>query len=189
MPKSWRTDTFMSGMPGTPAWAWAGISLGSGCLCGGRRYRRTGGATRYVLAGSSDEASLLQIVISLYDFAQLVFGPFVSAVGVGVVALNQLLEPGLDLESLGGWTEIQGLQRFQLQRLQGPPRLRCPVYPPIEEVVRIAEAAAVPAGMDRTILRTMRRGIRAHFPGRPMAREAVLLVCLDLGVAHARKVV
>ena len=100
MPKSWRTDTFMSGMPGTPAWAWAGMSfrfrmffqvLGRQC--------RTGSANDRELPSvpASDEASLLQIVISLDDFAQLVLGPLVAAIGVGVVALDQLLEPGLDL--------------------------------------------------------------------------------------------
>ena len=46
---------------------------------------------------ASDEASLLQIVIGLDDFAQLVLGARVAAIGVGVVALNQLLEARLDL--------------------------------------------------------------------------------------------
>src|SRR5262245_6240514 len=98
MPNSWRTDTFMSGMPGTPAWAWAGISFRfrMSCRCSAPLPHRRGYSLGLSLA-TSDEASLLQIVISLDDFAQLVFGPFVSAVGVRVVALDQLLEPGLDL--------------------------------------------------------------------------------------------
>ena len=100
MPKSWRTDTFMSGMPGTPAWAWAGIAIGFRMLLPvpaevaapdrpkDNEYRRL---------QASDEASLLQIVISLDDFAQPVLGPLIPAIGVGMVALYQFLELGLDL--------------------------------------------------------------------------------------------
>src|SRR6266853_735700 len=103
MPNSWRTDTFMSGRPGTPAWAWAGISFRfrMSCRCSALLPHRRGLLAR-TLAVTSDEASLFQIVISLDDFAQLVFGPFVSAIGVRVVALDQLLEPGLDLVALRG---------------------------------------------------------------------------------------
>src|SRR5215831_2259129 len=101
MPNSWRTDTFMSGRPGTPAWAWAGISFGSGCIAG-----IGAAADRQVLlaalAAASDQPSLFQIVISLDDFTQLVFGPFVPTVGVRMVALDQLLEPRLDLLAFGG---------------------------------------------------------------------------------------
>ena len=53
--------------------------------------------------------SLLQIVISLDDFAQLVLGPFVPPVGVGVVTLHQLLEPGLDLVAVGARSSNRAL--------------------------------------------------------------------------------
>src|SRR4029079_2159748 len=177
----------MSGMPGTPAWAWAGISFGSGCLCRGRHRCRTGGAG--TIAVTSDEASLLQIVISLDDFAQLVLGPFVPPVGVGVVSFHQFLEPGLDLETLGGGRQIEGLERFQLQRPERPARLAGTGSAPGEKLVRIAKATAVSAGVDYAVPGAVGPGIGTHFPGRTVAGEAVLLVGLDLGIAHAGEVV
>ena len=89
-----------------------------------------------------DEPSLLQIVISLDDFAQLVFGPFVPPVGVGVMALDQLLEARLDLVPLGPARQIEGFQRFQLERPEGPALLVGSAGAPAEEAVRVGEAAA-----------------------------------------------
>ena len=80
---------------------WHIVSV-SGCLAGARRLapHRIGYSLELGWQ-ASDEPSLLQIVISLDDFAQLVFGPFVPPVGVGVVAFDQLLEPRLDLVAVG----------------------------------------------------------------------------------------
>src|SRR5690349_2239161 len=154
MPKSWRTDTFMSGMPDTPAWAWAGISIISGSCC--RRQPqplhrigqdelciRCGGPLPYASEeGTSDEARLLEIVIGLDDFPQLVLGPLVTPVGVGVMPLHQLLEAGLDPLAVGALIEAERLQRLALQRLQSPRRLRL-VTPQLasEKPVRIGKSA------------------------------------------------
>jgi hypothetical protein len=64
----------------------------------------------------SNQSSLLEIVISLDDFAQLVLGPFVPPVGVGVMAFDQLLEPRLDLLAGGAGAQIEGFERLELQR-------------------------------------------------------------------------
>src|SRR5262245_40224929 len=108
MPNSWRTDTVMSGMPGTPAWAWAGIALGFRMffLLHGRVMPR-----RMALQGLqpvSDEPSLLQIVIGLDNFAQLILRARIAAVQVGVMTFHQLLEAGLDLLLGGGGAEVEG---------------------------------------------------------------------------------
>src|SRR5687767_10658607 len=106
----------MSGRPGTPAWAWAGISRGfrmAGPVLGTCPHRRDYSLELGRLA--SDEPGLLQIVISLDDFAQLVFGPFVPTVGVGVVAFDQLLETRLDLVPVRRRRQIERFERLELQ--------------------------------------------------------------------------
>src|SRR5262245_42785726 len=103
MPTSWRTDTFRSGMPGTPAWAWAGISRRFRMFFLVRPVRPRGMAQ---LQPVSNEPSLFQIVIGLDNFAQLVLRPRIAPIGVGVMALHQLLEPGFDLLARGRRTEI-----------------------------------------------------------------------------------
>src|SRR6185503_11594822 len=124
MPNSWRTDTFMSGRPGTPAWAWAGISFGFRmfCRCSATGAHRIGYSLELGWQ-ASDQSSLLEIVISLDDFAQLVLGPFVPPIGVGVVAFDQLLEPRLDLVAACAGAQIEGFEGFQLQGLQRAPLL------------------------------------------------------------------
>ena len=121
MPKSWRTDTFMSGRPGTPAWAWAGMSLRFRMVVAGARHvHAAGSATRCELPSLAGlrRGRLLQIVIGLDDFAQLVLGPLVAAVGVGMVALHQLLEPRLDLDRGPRRPADRALPATSLQRLQ-----------------------------------------------------------------------
>src|SRR5262245_4108932 len=43
--------------------------------------------------------------------------------------------------------------------------------------------------MAHAVARAMRPRVRAHLPGRPVAGDAILLVGLDIGVAHALEVV
>ena len=110
-----------------------GLGLGahvawcSGWLAGARHVRRTVVTTSIELGRSaSDEPCLFQIVIGLDDFAQLVLGALVAAVGVGVVAFDQLLEARLDLGLRRRRREIERIQRLWLQRLEGvaPPAPR-----------------------------------------------------------------
>src|SRR5262245_39281792 len=124
----------MSGMPGTPAWVWAGISFISGScgrcgpllphLIGQGEFRRCGRPR----ASVSDEARLLEIVIGLDDFPQLVLGPLVAPVGVWVVPLHQLLEAGFDPLAVGAFIQVQGLKRLALQRPE--PARRCRLLTP-----------------------------------------------------------
>src|SRR5215470_4082888 len=165
----------MSGRPGTPAWAWAGISFGSGCRAG---IGATAGRQGYSLAVSSasDQPSLFEIVISLDDFAQLVFGPFVPTVGVGMVTLDQLLEPSLDLVAFGTHGQVEGFERLSLQRLQRPPLGLPAARAPGEEIMGIGEAPRKAARLAHALLRAVRPGVCTHPPRRPMARHAVLLI-------------
>jgi hypothetical protein len=49
------------------------------------------------LQPASNEPSLLEIVIGLDNFAQLILRARIPAIGIRVVALDQLLEAALDL--------------------------------------------------------------------------------------------
>ena len=147
-------------------------------------------------ARPSDEPRLLQIVIGLDDLAQLLLRRTVAAVAVGMVALDQFLEPGLDLlarrlsrqaqrlaatcapaasacgwplgSALGGWRPAMRRTARGLAGLGKPRRFRRPRLP-----------SRVP----------LRPGVGANLPGRPVAGQGVLLEGLDVGVLHAVEVV
>src|SRR5215813_3489938 len=63
----------------------------------------------------------LQIIIRLDDLAQLILGGAVAAVGVGMMALHQLLEARLDLAALGVGLEPERMQRLALGVAHGAP--------------------------------------------------------------------
>src|SRR5262245_60080902 len=137
------------------------------------------------LRPTSDEPSLLEIVISLDDFAQLVLGPLVAAVGVRMVALHQLLEAGLDLGAIGALGQVESLERLQLQWLQ-PAAFTVALGAPGKKCVRVLEPATqpVPVAAWRAL-----PGVRACFPGRAMANDGVLLERLYIGRAPPFEVV
>src|SRR5215510_2669070 len=136
--------------------------------------------------GTSDEARLLEIVIGLDDFPQLVLGPLVTPVGVGVMALHQLLEAVLDLVAVSALTEPQRLQRFLLQGLESAHRLGL-VAPetPLEESVRIDERATEGA----LFLGTLGITVGSGAPSRPVADDGIFLEGLDLRRAPTLEVV
>ena len=72
--------------------------------------------------GRSNETRLLEVIIGLYDLAQLVFGAPVAAIGIRMVPLHQLLEPPLDLRRQRRFCQIQGLERLALERFERPAR-------------------------------------------------------------------
>src|SRR5688572_22748942 len=76
--------------------------------------------------GRSNETRLFEVIIGLYDLAQLVFGAAVPAVRVGVVALHEFLETSFDLRSHRSFRKIQRLERLALERLEGPARSLAP---------------------------------------------------------------
>src|SRR5215813_12440393 len=146
----------------------------------------TGSAKRvvpYVLA-ASNEPSLLEIVIGLDDFTQLVLGPLVAAVSIGVVLLHELLEAGLDLRAIYTLVQAQRFEGLALQRPQparglgsNPARTAC------KKGMRILEGVVQP------VIAPLPRPRRAGLPGRPMADDGILLERLHLGVAPAIEVV
>ena len=62
---------------------------------------------------NSAESGLLEVIIGLDDLAQLVFRGAIPAIGVGVMAFHQLLEPRLDVGAGGvrrpGTAAVAGL--------------------------------------------------------------------------------
>src|ERR1700724_3642208 len=74
----------------------------------------------------SRHSRLLQIVIGLDNLAQLVRGTRVSAIGIGGVNLNQLLEASLDLDARCAVPQVERLQALALERPQSTALLgRC----------------------------------------------------------------
>src|SRR5262245_14801348 len=98
----------MSGSPGPPAWAWARMSFRVRVFPVLGTHAAPGGLTKFqVWQSSLRQPSLLEIVIGLDDFAQLVLRARIAAVGIGMVALDQLLEARLDLGLRGRPGQIE----------------------------------------------------------------------------------
>src|SRR5215467_2567139 len=133
----------------------------------------------------------LQIIIRLDDLAQLVLGGAIAAVGVGMMALHQLLEARLDRGTLGVGLEPEGVQRLALgiahrAALRLLPRVgrARPTAELAEHAERIVGAlvAEEPA---RARLAGSLAAHHAHLPGRAMAGDRVLLIARDRVLAHA----
>src|SRR5262249_41106848 len=135
---------------------------------------------------ASDEARLLEIVIGLDDFPQLVLGPLVTPVGIGVMALHQLLEAVLDGGAIRTLGEVQRLQRLLLQGLQSARRFGLVAAKALlEKGVRIREGATEAA----LFLGTMDVAGSPGAPSRPVADDGILLEGLHLRRAPALEVV
>src|SRR5580700_8695362 len=130
-----------------------------------------------------------QIVVRLDDLTQAVLVRSVAAVGVGVMALHQDLELGLDVGRAGVGFKSEGIEGLALGVAHrpafrggplalGPPRPRAQVA---EHPERIGRAAlAEPA---RVAVRLA--AVHPHLPGGAMAGDGLLLILGDRVVAHA----
>src|SRR5947209_15843833 len=121
MPKTLRTDTFRSGGPAT-AGASASEPVSTFMNPPGRAARAAGknepySRSRLRRKGASDQLLAAQKIVSLDDLAQFLLRRTVAAVGVGVMALHQILVARLDrcLRRIG--VEVQRMQRLQRQRI------------------------------------------------------------------------
>src|SRR5262245_57435046 len=192
MPNSWRTDTFRSGMPGTPAWAWAGIGL---------RFRmfflERGLISRRGMALGlqpvSNEPSLLEIVIGLDNFAQLILRARIPAIGIGVVTLHQLLEAALDLLPGGFRTKIEGFEGLQFQGLEPAPglarRCRSALTAPHKKRMGVMRRPSSVARCSHAIAGAVCPSVGTRPPGRPVSDHALFLVGFDVAIAHAFEVI
>src|SRR5215470_2828186 len=142
----------------------------------------------------SAKTSRLQIFISLDDLAQPIFGRAIAAIGVRVMALHQHLEAQLDL---GG-----GCSRVEPKRVERPAlgvaddtaltpaqalvfgtgTVRAKMAKQVEWIVDIIEMRLEPR---RIGSRRRATPVHAHFPGRPVADDRLLLVAGDVVLAHA----
>src|SRR5918995_5802137 len=136
MPKTWRTDTFMSGRPGTasgagPVWV-AGASMKASLSLRVRALRQANrrrpvraflkqGADRTQFHGcpnagaaggfvASAQAGGLEGVVRLDDVAQALLEGAVAAVGVGVESLHQRLVLRLDAGGVRRLVEAEHVQ-------------------------------------------------------------------------------
>src|SRR5947208_17119322 len=104
MPNSWRTDTFRSGGPATSETS-AGDAVATfmnpprpphrkrgPSLISAEPYKRS----RRREKAASDQLLAAQKIVGLDDLAQFLLRRAVAAVGVGMVALDQVLVAGLD---------------------------------------------------------------------------------------------
>src|SRR5262249_56192391 len=98
------------------------------------------------LREQSAQASGLEVVVGLDDLGQLVLAGAVAAVGIGVVALHQELEPCLDLGPLRVRVETEGVERLAFD---------------------VAQRAALPAVAARTPLAAELRVDAERIVGRP----------------------
>src|ERR1700732_500135 len=134
-----------------------------------------------------------QIVIRLNDFPQFAFRGAVAAIGVGVMALDQLFKPALDL--------LFGGLRFEPERIQclalgiahhtrlwrAPLKFRllgCCLKSP-KHAERIIGAFRAQSGGVRAPARPA--AIHPHFPGWAMPYDCVLLVPGDVVGSHTGK--
>src|SRR6266852_3592664 len=132
-----------------------------------------------------------KIIIRLDDLDQAILGGTVAAIGVGMVLLHQRLVFRLDVFQRGFRAQPHHLQRLALGvedlaglRLAG---LGTRTRPPAAAAVELAEHAerigrAVQLGFGAALLAA---AIGAHFPGRTMAGQRVLLVARDRFRVHA----
>src|SRR5262249_57190172 len=62
----------------------------------------------------SAEAVRLEIMVGLDDLAQPIFRGPIAAIGIGMMSLDQRLEPGLDLLGRGVRLEAERIERLAL---------------------------------------------------------------------------
>src|SRR4051794_1920539 len=167
MPNTLRTDTFRSGGPATagasacetvstfmkPPGRAAGAASKNEPYSRSRRWRKS----------ASDQLLAAQRIVCLDDLAQFLLRRTVAAVGVGAMALHQVLVAVLDRRLRRSGVEVQRVQRLQRQRIVA------------RRLLGAAGAARAffPHGarfrVDGFVDMRGLRAARPHFPGRAMA--------------------
>src|SRR3990170_2328053 len=195
MPKTWRTETDMSGMP-APLLAAISVMGGGSLFVVFQKGLACSGSLDFAGGWSRDSRKpcLPQIVIGLDHFTQLVLGGAVALVVVGGEALNQFLEARLDVGLSGGVFKIELAQALPLEALKRPLwRPGCLGGSAIgehpERIVggeAVGEAAGARAVARATVARP---GIDADEPGRTVPGRVVLLVLDHLFVGETGKII
>src|SRR5580693_1950615 len=136
----------------------------------------------------SAKAGGLQVIISRYDIPQLIFGPAIAAIRIGVVPFHQHLEPGLDIGPFGVGLKAEHVQRPTL-RIENLASLRCRTRMTIAAGCCFAKQTervlGRPAGSATVTGPRALAAEGAQFPGRAMAGDRILLVFGDSVLAHA----
>src|SRR5262245_13353685 len=145
-------------------------------------------------AAASAEADRLEIIVGLDDLPQALLGGAIAAIGVGVVALHQRLEPRLDLLRGGIRIEAQRVERLALgvarhAVLGWPPRrARAGSFAELvehpERIVGVGKFRTEAGGMGA---RRRSAAIHTYLPGRTMPDDRLLLVASDVVGAHPGK--
>src|SRR6202044_2875567 len=219
MPNCWRIDTFMSGKPDSvcaarviaPPWPrqirGAASSLSSPRNGEDREGERsdiavhlaerpnaakaTAAAIHWVGRFGSAEARGLEVIIGLDDLPKRVFGTAVAAIGVGMMALYQHLEPSLDIGSFCVGFKAEHVEGAALgMENLAPPRRRPRMAGPAAGLAQHGErVGGFPLGGAKAAAGAPgRRALaadRAHFPGRTVAGDGLLLILRDRVVAHS----
>src|SRR5207247_6573816 len=191
MPNTCRIDTFMSGRPGStcvarlfiaPPWPRNAPRPGLVRACDSHRVGSYLAETpRRGESARSAPAYGLQVIVGLDDLPQPALVGTIAAVGVGMMALHQELEPRLDLGRAGAALEPERVERLALgvanetalrrggRRTPGPEQS--------ERIVRHELPMAV--------LRAAILSVHSDLPGGPVARDRLLLVTGDRVFAHS----
>src|SRR5208282_5949484 len=142
--------------------------------------------------GRSAETGGLQVIIGLNDLPKPIFRTPVAAVGVGMMPLYQGLELSLDIGPFGvGFkaehVEGAALRIENLAALGRGPRMAGPGGAGLaEQRERVLGGPAGGAGFGPTAPGvTAFAADRAHFPGRTVAGNGLLLIFRDCVLAHA----
>src|ERR1700678_1824120 len=141
----------------------------------------------------SAESGLLEVAIGLDDLAQLIFRGAIAAIGVGMMAFYQFLEPRLDVGAGGTVLQSERVQRLALGVAYGAPlglgpRLRgagtwAAELP--QEIERIVGADALDKRPASLSLGAALAADHPDPPGRKMPGERILLKTRHRIVAHA----
>src|ERR1700726_4010797 len=143
----------------------------------------------------STESGLLEVAIGLDDFPQLIFRGAITAIGIGMVALHQLLEPRLDVRTGRAILQPERVKCLALGVAHGAPlglgaRLcrtgaRTAALPrDVGSVLETETLVKRPTGLS---LGTPLGAPHPDPPSRKMSGERVLLKARNRVVAHAVK--
>src|ERR1700719_3206742 len=149
----------------------------------------------YASPAKSTESGLLEVAIGLDDFAQLIFRGAITAIGVGMVAFHQLLEPRLDVRTGRAILQPERVKRLAFCVAHGAPlglgaRL-CRTGARTAELPQDAETILeTETFVKRSTGLSLGTALAADHPDPPsrkMSGERVLLKARNRVVAHAIK--
>ena len=173
----------------------------AGCAAGGRELARHRRRARLPAqkqltgrARQSAKSDGFQVFISLDDFAQLVLGGAVAAIGVGMVALHQRFERVLtsSTDAPASSPSASSALRSALWTVRAHARRslrRAPLGPPNSRNTPKGSSAPAISGWKRAERErdVGRAAVHAHLPGGAMADDRLFLILGDVVGVHPGK--